>query len=260
MNKDFIITSIDRIIYVGQQEYPERITRFDSNFASQELVFNFSSVSILHFDDQVAELVPDQIRYMPKGENHLYELERKVPGDCIDIFFQTDRPVSEKLLLHKSAQPKMMAALFRKAFSVWAAKNEGYMFECISILYRIFAEMQKEHYIPDSKYSLIRPAVDYVENHFYRMEKSCEELADLCGISYSYLNRLFREKYNMPPKRYIIQMQLNYACDLLQTREYTVTQVAEMAGFSDICFFSRQFREYLGVTPTEFQRKYISTK
>ncbi len=83
---------------------------------------------------------------------------------------------------------------------------------------------------------------------------------DLCGISYSYLNRLFREKYNMPPKRYIIQMQLNYACDLLQTREYTVTQVAEMAGFSDICFFSRQFREYLGITPTEFQRKYISTK
>ncbi|MBQ4050560.1 MAG: hypothetical protein IJD13_02945, partial [Oscillospiraceae bacterium] len=160
MNKDFIITSIDRIIYVGKQEYPDRMTRFDSNFASNELVFNFSGTSTLYFDDQVVQLVPDQIRFMPKGENHLYELERKIHGDCIDIFFQTDRPVSEKLFLQMAAEPGMMAGLFRKAFSVWAAKNEGYVFECISILYRIFAEMQKQHYIPEEKYSLIRPAVD----------------------------------------------------------------------------------------------------
>lgn len=260
MNSDFVITSIDRIIYVGKQEYPDKVTRFDSNFGSNELVFNFSGISTLHFDDQVVKLMPDQIRFMPKGENHLYELEREVHGDCIDIFFQTDRPVSEKLFLQMAAEPKLMAGLFRKAFSVWTAKNEGYMFACISILYRIFSEMQKQHYIPEDKYSLIRPAVDYIEENFYQMERSCEELADLCGISYSYLNRLFREKYNVPPKRYITQMQLNYACDLLQAGGYTVTQVAEMTGFSDIYFFSRQFKEYLGIAPTEFQRKYISAR
>jgi len=53
---------------------------------------------------------------------------------------------------------------------------------------------------------------------------------------------------------------LHYACELLRLERYSVAQVAELCNFSDIYFFSRQFKEYMGITPTQFVRKYRSSK
>ena len=48
--------------------------------------------------------------------------------------------------------------------------------------------------------------------------------------------------------------------DFLQLGEYSVTYTAELCGFSDVYFVSRQFKEYMGITPTAFVKKYISSK
>ena len=60
------------------------------------------------------------------------------------------------------------------------------------------------------------------------------------------------------PKKYIIGLKMNYACELLRLERYTVTQVAELCRFSDVYFFSRQFKEYVGMTPTRFVKQYRS--
>ena len=86
------------------------------------------------------------------------------------------------------------------------------------------------------------------------------KLAALCDMSESYLKRLFKERYGIPPKKYLIQLKLNHACDLLRLDRYTVTEIAEMCHFSDIYFFSRQFKEHMGITPTQFVKKYKSAK
>jgi len=64
----------------------------------------------------------------------------------------------------------------------------------------------------------------------------------------------------MPPKRYAISLKINLACDLLSSEMYSVSQVAEMSGYDDIYFFSRQFKEYIGISPTEFIKKFKSAK
>lgn len=145
-------------------------------------------------------------------------------------------------------------------FSVWVAKNDGYYFECISLLYKIFAEMQKEIYIPEKQYNLIKPAIDFINENFMDRKISIETLAEKCGISESYLKRLFIKSFGVPPTKYIIQLKINYACDLLRSELYTVTQTAEMCGYNDVYFFSRQFKNQLGISPTEFINKYKSSK
>ena len=114
------------------------------------------------------------------------------------------------------------------------------------MLYKIFAELEKKNYIPESKFNKIKPALEYIEENFLSRNISCEFLAELCSISYSYLVRLFNEKYGVSPKRYIIQLKINYASDLLKSGQYSVSEVAEMSGFEDLYFFSRQFKEYIG--------------
>jgi len=106
---------------------------------------------------------------------------------------------------------------------------------------------------------LIIPAITipitgaYIEEKFLTENISCEHLAELCGISYSYFQRIFSQKYGISPKRYIIQLKVNYASDLLKSGEYSVSQTAEMSGFDDLYFFSRQFKEYVGMSPQKYK-------
>jgi len=258
--QDFLITKIHRVIYVGNNEYPETKTTFTHRLKHNELIFHFSGQTEVCFNSQKLITQPSTVRFLPQGECNRYEVIRQDPDDCIDIFFDTDRPISTEAFVQPVSQSFKVGELFKKIFSIWVAKDDGYYFECISILYKIFAELQKQTYLPEKQFHYIKPAVDHINRHFLDNDITAEKLAELCGISYSYIKRLFLKKYGLPPKKYEIQLRINYACDLLTTDEYNVSQIAEMAGFSDVSFFSRQFKEYMGISPNEFAKKYKSSK
>ena len=141
-----------------------------------------------------------------------------------------------------------------------ANKNDGYYFECISLLYKIFAELQKKNYIPQNQYNLIKPAIEYIEENFLRRKISVPYLADKCGISEVYLKKLFIKKFGIPPTKYTIQLKINHACDLLRSECNSITQVANLCGYKDVYYFSRQLKNYVGVTPSAFEQRYKSSK
>ncbi len=266
MQWDFTITDIARIIYVGAEEYPEPCTVFSPRLGTHELIYNFGDDPTAVWGEVIlgensVPLVPRSIRFMPAGEWSKYEVRRQNKGyGCIDIVFSSDTPPAEELTLLTDIRNSRIEELFRRAFSIWAVQGEGYRFECMSVLYRIFAELQKEQYLPERQYALIRPAVDRMAAAFRDPDLSCEQLADLCGISYSYFRQLFLARFHVPPKQYLLQMRVRYACDLLCTTLLPVSRIAEMAGFSDLFYFCRRFKTAVGVTPTDFRRRYRSSK
>ena len=260
MNNNFIITGIGRVILVGKDEYPEKKLDFKGNLKYSELIYSLSGKSTVHFNGKVLETEKDTIRFLPKGENREYIVERIEQGECIDIFFDTDKPVSEEAFVVKAIQSATVSALFKKLFSVWVAKNDGYYYECISLLYKILAEMQKQNYIPLNQYDTIKPAIEYIRENFLKSKISVPLLAEKCGISEAYLKKLFVKKFGMSPIKYIIQLKINHACDLLRSGQYTVSNVSELCGYDNVYFFSRQFKEYVGTSPTVFAEKYISSK
>ena len=245
---------------VGKEEYPEKRTSFGTRVNSNELIFHISGDVTVFFDDLIMETHSGTVRFLPRGEVSRYEVDRHMPGDCIDIFFQTDRPVAYEAFVIDSSQNERIERLFKKAFITWVAKEEGYYHECIALLYNIFAELEKSRYVPEDHYLKIKPAVDMIHNNFLQEIPSIEKLSELCGISESYLKKIFREKYGVPPKKYIIQLKINHACDLLRLERYNVSQIAELCNYSDVYFFSRQFKEYMGITPTQFLKQYRSSK
>lgn len=260
MEQNFRITEIKRVIMVGKDEYPEKMTSYGHTLNSNELIFHYSGQSTVYFDDLVLPTVPNTIRFLPKGDTRRYDVVRHENGDCIDVFFQTDRPISGCAFNFDSTQNEKLGALFKRLFATWVGKSDGYYFESLSILYQIFAELQKSNPAPRQHFLKIKPAVDLIHDRFLQEEPSVSSLAAMCGIKESYFQRLFKERYGVSPKKYIIQLKINHACELLRLERYSVTQIAELCNFSDIYFFSRQFKEYAGITPTQFIKKYKSSK
>lgn len=261
MDDRFTVTDIKRVILVGKDEYREAVISFMNNKAcSNELIFHLSGESTVFFNGKQLDVTKDCIRFLPQGEIHEYIVKRKERGECIDIFFDTDVPITNEAFVLKVKQSEKIKNLFKRIFVVWVAKDAGYYFECISIIYKIFAELQKKNYIPEKQYLSIRPAIEYIEKHFLDKKITADELTSCCTISYPYIKKLFIKNFGMPPIKYSIQLKINYACDLLRSDLYTITQISEICGYSDIYFFSRQFKVYMGISPTAFIEKYKSSK
>ncbi len=259
-NQNFIVTNIRKVILVGKNEYPEHKMKFQPNLSHNELIFYLSGKSTVYFNGKILKTAENTIRFLPKGESKEYVVESEERGECIDVFFDTNLPLSSEAFVIKVTNDNTICNTFKKLFAVWVAKNDGFHHECMSLLYKIFSELNKQNYLSNSNYNKIQPAVEYIQKHFLEEKIPIRTLAEKCGISEVYLKKLFIKKFKVPPIKYIIQLKINYACDLLSLGQYSVTQVAELCNFTDVYFFSKQFKSYLGISPSTYVNKYKSSK
>lgn len=94
-------------------------------------------------------------------------------------------------------------------------------------------------------------AADYIVNHFAE-PLTVEQLADHFSVSHSSLYRKFIKRYQMSPKRFLLEYRIDRACILLSTTDHSVQEVSNSVGFDDPFYFSRVFKEIRGVSPRRY--------
>lgn len=85
-----------------------------------------------------------------------------------------------------------------------------------------------------------------------------EELSKLTHFSKSYVNRLFREAYHIPPLRYHMYLRMQKAKSLIRNTNLTVSEISELLGFSTVQYFSFAFKKAEGITPSEYRATALS--
>jgi AraC-like DNA-binding protein len=76
------------------------------------------------------------------------------------------------------------------------------------------------------------------------------ELASRAALSRAQLVRRFTAHTGLPPGRYLIQARVARAQELLAETDMSVTRIAATLEYSDVGYFSRQFRSWTGCSPT----------
>ncbi len=74
-------------------------------------------------------------------------------------------------------------------------------------------------------------------------------IAMLLGISSRQLERLFGKYLNTSPKRYMVEMRLHRARNLIVQTEQPIAQIAMACGFNSTSHFSKVFRSQFGISP-----------
>jgi AraC family transcriptional regulator len=95
--------------------------------------------------------------------------------------------------------------------------------------------------------------VEFIEQHLAE-EISLAALAELADLSLYHFARAFKQSFGVPPHRYHMARRMDRARNLLQRPALSVTQIGVQIGFCETSSFTRAFRKFTGLTPTEYRR------
>ena len=79
-------------------------------------------------------------------------------------------------------------------------------------------------------------------------------IAQKLSISLSQLNRKMNIVTGKSTMNYILQVKLNNARKMMQDKNISMAEIANICGFSDQNYFSRMFKKEFGITPTQYQK------
>jgi len=80
------------------------------------------------------------------------------------------------------------------------------------------------------------------------------ELAKAAGLSVPHYSELFRRATGYPPVEHFLRLKIQRACQLLDTTELRVSEVAAAVGWADPFYFSRFFRKITGQSPRAYRQ------
>ncbi len=78
------------------------------------------------------------------------------------------------------------------------------------------------------------------------------QISHACGVSESYLYKIFSAGLGLSPKEYILSCKMEYAARMLKEDRMTITQIARELGFSNANHFSNAFFKVMGVRPSRY--------
>lgn len=91
--------------------------------------------------------------------------------------------------------------------------------------------------------------VDNLDNDLF----SVEELANKLFMSSSNLNRKVQRMFGFSTLKLIRDLRLQQASELLNIKDKSVNEAAELSGFYDAAHLSRYFKETFGCSPNDYR-------
>ena len=223
------------------------------------LWFKNCSATIRDSLGNVLQVKKNQLTYMAKGLEYVVHFHDTDPNreDTVVIHFQmTDRLGRD---ISACGQPMVCVSDVSPALAV---SIQALVQECknnmvctpalLGELYKILAlicQKQKKRITKD-RFASIRTGIQMLEKD---SDLPISAIADACGVSECYFRRLFQEYSGEGPMRFRQRMRIERAKQLLLSDErYTISEVAQELGFSDVYHFSKTFKKFCGQSPTLF--------
>lgn len=253
MKYNFTVTDV---VISGYVE-PGTGKKTHTNRQSHGLSFNLGEKKEYIFDNgNIVTLGQNEIIYLPKGSS--YKVKTALSGKCYFINFEINEPAVFNPFSFKPRNPTRYMTEFENANKLHEGKKISYEMQQKATLYRVLSLMQIEYaskYLSSKTAKIIAPAIEYIHENYRQTDIKIALLADMCSISEDYLRKIFKSVYGLSPVKYINQLKINYAKELILSGMYSINESAQLSGFNDISYFCREFRKYFELSPSDYKRQ-----
>ena len=214
------------------------------------------------YDFQGEKLTANKGDVLILSKGLVYSGKRKigVKNSFFVIDFETDSNFSfAKLGLPKVFTPKhyeLFVSRFEEILKLWEGGSLGSKIALKGKLYSLIADITNkhlEHSLGDECFSKAQRIADYIEKTYSNSDLSVEEICKEFFVSPSTLRRVMLSAYHKSPVKYITEVRIKKAKNMLAYDDFSVNEIAEKCGFSSSHYFSRIFKKEVGLTPFEYK-------
>ncbi len=146
----------------------------------------------------------------------------------------------------------------RQIVSEWQTEQSGYrlitsglLVNTLGIYWRHRGVDVPSDVVVSSAWQDIERAISWMHQH-YTEPLTVDSMGQVAGLSPAYFCKAFKEYTGCSPHRYLNNIRVSKATQLLTTTELSCTQVAERVGIPTVAAFSRVFHRVMGVSPTQW--------
>lgn len=131
--------------------------------------------------------------------------------------------------------------------------------DCIGLLISAFRNIREEGPAKEEdneqrtkSWLLIERAVEYINKQGVVNAPDNQAIAEAAGVTPNHLTKVFQEYLGISLHKYVMNLKVEKAQQFLLSGKVNVTEAARLAGFSSIHVLSKTFKNYLGISPSEF--------
>jgi AraC-like DNA-binding protein len=211
------------------------------------------------------ELAQGQGFFIYPGHVYAYEADRKEPWSYSWVAFTG--ALVESIMARTQITPgqpifrmdwRLMPGLYDHLTQAASHENSNdlrlisVMYDFLSVLVETAPLDEASASLPSKQEQYVSKGRDFLHVH-YSEDLSIRQLASTLGLDRKYVSALFKAAIGMSPQQYLLHYRMDRACELLQTRKYTVGEVARSVGYQDVLLFSKMFKKVKGIPPSKFR-------
>lgn len=206
--------------------------------------FVVSGTGTLVLEGKFYKIQKNQAFVIPPNTRYYYQADKDDPWEYIWINFEGAQ--AEQLKKLKTPVVNIDYDFFKDLENCrnYAYQEADYL---AGKLFLIIVEMTKKKYI--ANYILM--AKNYM-TAYYSQNIKFEEIAVLIGIDQKYLSKIFKKSTGQTMSEFLLEVRMRVAAGAIASGEKKVSALASMCGYNDPLYFSRQFKHYFGMSPTDF--------
>ena len=143
---------------------------------------------------------------------------------------------------------------FRKMINFHALGTVGHRVTARGYLLNLLAALsaegteEKAAAYPDAVFRMM----EYV-NLNWQKKLTVEDVAKKANLSESRAAHLFKSTVGKSIHRYVSERKLSVSKDLLSSTDLSIAEISALVGFDDPLYFSRAFKSYVGVSPSDWR-------
>lgn len=132
--------------------------------------------------------------------------------------------------------------------------------ELYSLIFSLLHQLPPDTWKSQKLDERVLQGIRHMEQNIRETQIKNSKLAAMGGMSVNAYARLFKDQTGYSPRKYLLRMRVEKACNLLHHSDLSIEQVASACGFSDRYYFTRIFTQTMELSPGAYKKNSISGK
>ncbi|MCI8282444.1 MAG: helix-turn-helix domain-containing protein [Lachnospiraceae bacterium] len=154
-------------------------------------------------------------------------------------------------VLHQFAEQKKLTISFDREQEPFDSTEdvEAHFQQTMKEIYEQLERQRQEQY----SYPVLE-SLAFVQEH-YNENISIQDIAGAAGVSEGHLRKCFRQELGVSVVEYLTSYRMERAKKLMESREYKISEIYRLVGFTSSQYFSYVFKKTEGITPSEYLKR-----